>query len=176
MAPSSVVETLAKWLATLGGVALCAIIIVTLLSVAGRSLIAIGLAPIQGDFELIEAATAFAVFAFLPWCQLKRGHVSVDIATRFLGPRTNLFIDAVADSLMLAFTLLITWRHLAGMIDKKMNGETTFILQFPVWWSYAAGMAGLAVLVIVSAYCFQRSWTKLFAARGPDRAENGSAP
>ncbi len=162
MSVSSTVEFLARSLAILGGIALCAIVVITVISVAGRSLIPLGLSPIPGDFELVEAMTAFAIFAFLPWCHLKRGHVSVDIFTRFIGNRANRLIDAIGDSLMLAIALIMSWRLYAGMLDKKAYGETTFILQFPVWWAYAAGLVGAVGLVIVSAYCFQRSWIRFF--------------
>ena len=32
-------------------------------------------------------------------------------------------------------------------------GETTFLLQFPVWWSYAASFAAAVVAVVVALYC-----------------------
>ena len=175
MSVSSTVEFLARSLAILGGIALCAIVAITVVSVAGRSLIPLGLAPIPGDFELVEAMTAFAIFAFLPWCHLKRGHVSVDILTRFIGNRSNRLIDAIGDSLMLAFSLIMSWRLYAGMVDKKAYGETTFILQFPIWWSYALGMIGAAGLVIVSAYCFQRSWVRFLTDRdGTPKTQRGA--
>ena len=49
--------------------------------------------------------------------------------------------------------LLITWRLFAGMQDKLRYGETTFLLQFPVWWAYAACLAAACIACIVSLYC-----------------------
>ena len=43
------------------------------------------------------------------------------------------------------------------MLDKFSNGETSFILRFPMWWAYAAGMIGALVWVIVLMYCVARS-------------------
>jgi hypothetical protein len=37
-------------------------------------------------------------------------------------------------------------------MDKMRYGETTFILQYPVWWGYAFAMVGAIVAVIVSVY------------------------
>src|SRR5690606_10929070 len=93
---------------------------------------------IPGDFELVEALTAFAVFAFLPWCQLQRGHASVDVFTRALPLRVNRAIDLVAEIVMTLVVLLIAWRLWHGMADKQRYHETSFILQFPLWWGFAA--------------------------------------
>ena len=66
----------AAWLGLLGGVLLIVITLLTVVSVVGRSLLG---APVEGDFELVSAGCAIAVFAFLPWCQYRRGHVTVDV-------------------------------------------------------------------------------------------------
>lgn len=149
---SRLIEGLARGLAILGGLALVAITLITVVSITGRALIGFGLRPIPGDFELVEAGTGFAIFAFLPWCQLKRGHATVDVFTSFLPGAVNRVIDLVSELLMTAVIVLIAWRLWAGMLDKIRYNETTFILQFPVWWGYAAAMGALVVAVIVSFY------------------------
>lgn len=143
---------LARALAILGGVVLVAITILTVVSIGGRSLMGIGLRPIPGDFELVEVGTGFAIFAFLPWCQLMRGHATVDVFTSFLPDSVNRVIDLVSEVLMTVIVVLIAWRLWYGMWDKVRYGETTFILQFPVWWGYAAAMFGAAIGVVVSFY------------------------
>lgn len=148
----AVVSRLARWLAILGGVALIAITVMTVISISGRALISFGLGPVPGDFELVEAGAAFAVFSFLPWCQLNRGHATVDVFTSFLSDRANRIIDLVTEVLMSFAVILIAWRLWYGMLDKIRYNETTFILQFPVWWGFAAAMAAAAVGVLVSLF------------------------
>jgi TRAP-type C4-dicarboxylate transport system permease small subunit len=109
------------------------------------------LGPVPGDFELVEALTAFAVFAFLPWCQLKRGHATVDVFTRLLPPRANRLIDLACEVLMTMVVALIAWRLWHGMLDKMRYHETSFILQFPLWWAFAAAWVAAAAGVAVSA-------------------------
>jgi TRAP-type C4-dicarboxylate transport system permease small subunit len=152
MGVSGFVEGLARALAILGGIVLVAITVLTVLSITGRSLMSIGLRPIPGDFELVEVGTGFAVFAFLPWCQLVRGHATVDVFTSFLPDSANRIIDLVSEFLMTGVVVLIAWRLWFGMLDRIRYGETTFILQFPVWWGYAVAMAAAAVAVLVSLY------------------------
>lgn len=143
---------LAKALAILGGLVLLAITILTCLSIVGRSLVPFGLSPIPGDFEMVEVGTGFAVFAFLPWCQLMRGHATVDLFTNLLPDSVNRLIDLITEILMTAVITLIAWRLCVGMLEKVRYNETTFILQFPVWWGFAAAFAAACVAVVVSFY------------------------
>jgi TRAP-type C4-dicarboxylate transport system permease small subunit len=138
---SVLVVWLARALAILGGVVLAVITVLTVVSIGGRAFIWAGLRPIPGDFELVEAGMGFAIFAFLPWCQLRRGHATVDLFTSLFPARVNRVIDLVTELLMTAVIVLIAWRLWYGMQDKIRYNETTFILQFPVWWGYAAAMA-----------------------------------
>jgi TRAP-type C4-dicarboxylate transport system permease small subunit len=107
---------------------------------------------VPGDFELVEAGTAFAVFAFLPWCQLNRGHATVDLFTNYLPAVANRWIDLVSETLMTIVFVVLAWRLWIGMMDKIRYQETTFILQYPVWWGFASAMVGAAACVIVSVY------------------------
>ncbi len=168
------IEGLTRITALAGGLVLTILIVVTVVSVGGRALVFAGLAPIPGDFELVEAGTAFAVFAFLPWCHLNRGHAVVEILTMHFSTRANRFIEVIANLLMLIFAALICWRHWLGTIDKASYGETTFILQFPIWWAYAAGLVGAVVFVIVAAWCLVRSLMEFRPEDGP--AISGEAP
>lgn len=162
------VEWLARALAILGGLALLAVTALTVASITGRAFIRQGLGPVPGDFELVEALTAFAVFAFLPWCQLRRGHATVDVFTRMLPERANRLIDLACEVLMTAVVMLIAWRLWHGLIDKQRYHETTFILQFPLWWSYAAAFAAAAAGVVVSVWAVVLRTHEL---RGPADAE-----
>ncbi len=149
---SRAVVGMARWLAMLGGIVLIAITVMTVMSIGGRSLISLGLGPVPGDFELVEVGAAFAVFAFLPWCQVNRGHATVDVFTSYLSPGVNRVIDLITELLMTLAIALIAWRLWYGMLDKIRYSETTFILQFPVWWGYAVAMFAAAVGVLVSLF------------------------
>lgn len=158
------VHAIARWTAVAGGLVLVAMIAVTLASVAGRALIPLGLSPVLGDYELIEAGMAFAVFAFLPWCQLTRGNAIVAVLTDRLPVRANAWIEVVMDGLAVIVAVFIGWRHFVGMLDKLSYAETSFILRFPLWWPYAAGLVGAAAWVIVSAYGVVRAFANATSA------------
>jgi TRAP-type C4-dicarboxylate transport system permease small subunit len=161
---TSLLTALSRLLALIGGALLLVVTILVVVSVGGRALIWAGLGPVPGDFELVEAATALAVFCFLPWCQMERGHVSVDVFADMLGPRVDAVLQIAFNILMTAAAAFILWRLWAGMQDKMQYNETTFILQFPVWWGYAACVPVAAVFVLVCAWTVVRSATETRAA------------
>ncbi len=165
MSLRSSVEWLARGLALVGGAALIAITLMTCISITGRAMIPLGLGPVPGDFELVEAAAGFAVFSFLPWCQISRGHASVDLFTSFLPDGFNRFIDVVAELVMTIVVFVIAWRLAVGTEDKMRYAETTFILQFPVWWAYAAGLVGAVAGCVVSIYVLYERIRELITGR-----------
>ena len=158
-------RSLAALMAILGGIALIAVILSTVTSVTGRAFLWAGLGPIRGDFELVELGTGFAVFAFLPWTQINRQNASVEILTMHMGDRINRLIDMAADLLMLAIALLLTWKHWQGTLDKMAYGETTFIIQYPIWWAYASGLVGSVCFVLICLWCVFLSARALLTGR-----------
>jgi len=163
---------LSRWLAYIGGVMLVLLVLLTCASIAGRELngvlfwlidegwfagaaqwlIDLGIGPINGDFELIEAGVAFAIFAFLPLCQITGSHASVDIFTNSMSPRINRVLRMVTELVFAAVLVLIAVQLFAGMQSKLRTGQTTFLLQFPIWWAYALSLFGAVFAAIVGVY------------------------
>jgi TRAP-type C4-dicarboxylate transport system permease small subunit len=158
------VRRLAAAVALAGGAVLVVVVATTVVSIIGRILIRFGLRPITGDFEIVQAGMLFAILCFLPWCHLTRGHAIVAILTDRFPTRFNALLEFLMDVLMLAVAVFIAWRFYAGMIDKIGNRETSFLLRYPIWWSYAAGLLGMGTFLIVSAYCAVRSGRNAFSA------------
>jgi len=166
------VLSLARGMAFLGGAVLTMLIVLTCVSVVGRMLngalhgdfaqdlfpdfadwlIKLGVGPVLGDFELVEAGVAFAIFAFLPFCQITGGHASVDIFTSKLPLRINRLIQVAVDIVFAAVLILIAQRLYVGLLDKQQYNETTFMLQFPIWWAYAASLIAAALAAAVGVY------------------------
>jgi TRAP-type C4-dicarboxylate transport system permease small subunit len=144
---------LSRSMAWFGAAVLCALALISVISIAGRALSTIGLGPVPGDFELVEAGTALAVFCFLPWCHLKRGHAAVDMLWNTYPPAVQRALDIGTQVLMLVVWLLLVWRMSVAMLDYRANGEVSFILQMPVWWGYAASM--LPAIVGCVAYAWR---------------------
>ena len=144
-----------------GGVVLVAMSMLTVYSVIARWLAgsalrdlppASWLGPLLGDFELMELGVATAVLAALPYCQMVRGHVSVDLLAARLPPRVSDWLTVAGDLLFTAIAGLLAWRAALGAVDIRDAGQTSMILGLPSWWGYAVSAVCLTLLTIVCAY------------------------
>ena len=167
-------ETVARLLAYVGGIVLTALAVMTVLSILGRQLTAIGLGPVRGDYELVANGCALAVFCFLPYCQLKRGHVTVDILVARFPARVQALFGLMGDALITIASAVILrqlWfgfgekfpyggdalRATLGMGYKPFFAETTYELEIPVWIPYGLALIAAVVLLLVSLYTVWRS-------------------
>lgn len=141
-------NALATGLVVFGGFCLVLACALTAASIVG----AIIIRPLPGEIELVEALCGLAVFAFLPFCQLKRGHVGVDILISAFGPKAMNWTQLIGDIIIAVLIALITWRHAIGTMDKIGNGETTPLLLMPVWWGFAVALVILIANLIVCLY------------------------
>jgi len=114
----------ARVMAWFGALVLTLLALMSVVSIAGRALSGLGLGPVPGDFELVEAGTALAVFCFLPWAHLKRGHAVVDLFWRAYPPALQRLLDVAADLLMLGVWLLLVWRMGVAMHDYRGNAKS----------------------------------------------------
>ena len=171
---------LSKGLVFFGGAVLTALAFMTVLSTIGRAFVGlqIGLGPIPGDFELVEAGTAVSVFCFMSWCQLNQGHVTVDIFTNQFGHRANTLLIFIGNSLIFIVAFVIAWRlwmgfgeqvtwfsqpirDLIGFGYKPFTNNTTYILGMPFWYSYLLSFIGAFCFALISAFTVWRSLNDL---------------
>ena len=176
----AILEACARWLAIGGGVVLVSIALMTVASVLGRALIFIGLAPVKGDYELVEMGVAIAVFSFLPWCQLMRGHVTVDVLVDQFPVRLKLILTLLGNIALAIAATLIAWRLGAGMeerlpwrwaggfaFEKNWAMEETYELGLPFWIGYALALIGAALFALTALYTVWRSVNEM--AGGAER-------
>ena len=141
--------------ALLGGLVLCAVVIVNVYSTAAGAIFG---TPFSGDFEMTEVGVGVAVFAFLPYCQITGANVTADIFTARASTRTVAVLRFAASIVALGFAALLLWRMSAGLLDQKAYGYTTAILQFPHWIAFIPILASLALLAIASLITAGEVW------------------
>jgi len=137
-----------------GGVA-CAVAAMTVASIAMRSLWS---SPIAGDVELTQLGIALAISLCLPWAQLHGANIIVDFFTQSLPDRANRRLDAVGALLLAAMCALLSWRAAMGAIAVRAAGETSMILDLPMWWAYASLAPGLALTALIALVQAWRCW------------------
>lgn len=156
-------ERICGWVATIGGLALVGVMLVSSLSVVMRAIP--GLRSIPGDTEIVQIGCAIAIFAFLPICQLRRSNVLVDFFTAGLPQRGRSFLDLAANLVFLAITILIAWQLGHGTAEKFATMDSTMVLRIPERWPYAVALVLAWLLVIVTAYTVVRSAAEIVRGR-----------
>lgn len=169
-----IVDAASRGMAIGGGILLTAMAVMTVVSIIGRSLTGYGLGPVRGDYELVAHGCALAVFSFLPFCHLHRGHVTVDILTTQFPLRVQAIFGFVGDLLITIAAMVIfkqLWhgfsekfpfggdrlREVLGMGYKPFFPETTYELEIPVWMPYGVALIGAGLFVIVGLFTVWRS-------------------
>lgn len=177
------IETLARLSAYLGGLTLAALALMTVASITGRRL---GVGPVTGDYELVANGVALSVFAFLPWCQLRRGHVTVDLFVDLLPARAKAALGLLGDVLVTLAAAVILRQLWLGFGEKFPHGsdalrerllmgarpyfpETTYELEIPVWLLYGVAVALAALFLVASLHTVGRSLGWVIA--GAERVE-----
>jgi TRAP-type C4-dicarboxylate transport system permease small subunit len=135
------VERLSGAVAILGGVVSLCMALLVVVSVIGRRFYN---SPVNGDFEMVQIASAIAVFTFLPYCQVRRSNIVVDTFTTWLPARVNTLIDAFWDLVYAGMMGLMTACLVVGTLEHYRSGQTTMLLQLLVW-------PAIAICTVLSA-------------------------
>ncbi|MQX38438.1 TRAP transporter small permease [Roseospira navarrensis] len=152
-----VLAPLAAGLAVYGGLVLFVITAITMVNVAGFTLDALAepfggrVSGLSGYEEVVALLIGGATLAFLPWCQLRRGHVVVDLFTRRLPARAVDAIDRLALALTAVLALGLAVSMAWGMARMRADGVVTGVLSWPEWPFWSPGVVALALWGSVAA-------------------------
>ena len=135
-------------LALAGGLLMLVVACMVTVSVLMRWLAGDG---ISGDFELVQIGTALGAFAFLPFCQARRGNVIVDTFTARLPRRATRGLDALWDLVYAALIGVLSWRLVLGARDAFASQTTSMVLGIPQGYAIAACAVMGAFLTLVAA-------------------------
>ena len=138
-----------KWTAIAGGLVFVALVLMSIVSIAGRKLVSW---PVPGDVEVLQMCAAFASSCFFAYCHLINGDVKVDFFTHNMAPRKVHAMDAFGSLLVGIFGAVIAWRTAAGAISIKEVGETSAILGWPVWIAQGLMVPGF-LLLAAAGFC-----------------------
>jgi TRAP-type C4-dicarboxylate transport system permease small subunit len=119
--------------------------------------------PLLGDSELVEFLCGAAVFAFLPWCQLRGANVLVDFFSQPLPARARAWLDALNGVVFVLVAAVLTWRMAEGGYTAWQRAKVSMFLQVPDWWGYAIAVAAMLLWIAACAYTTLKA---LRAARG----------
>ena len=144
-----------RGLAMLGGLLMLVVAVIVTFSTIMRWIID---ESVPGDIEIVQIATAFAVFSFLPYCQARRGNVLVDTFTLRLSARTQRRIDAFWDVVYSLSAAVLAWRLLVGAYDTISSQTVSMMLGLRIGYVIAACAIMAAFLAVVTAVGAVRLW------------------
>jgi TRAP-type C4-dicarboxylate transport system permease small subunit len=147
-----------KVLAVLGGITLVAMALMSLWSILGRTFFS---SPLLGDYELVQMLSGMAVAMTLPYAQWIGGHVIVDFFTAKAPVKANALMDMIAAALMAVFSIVITWRMVAGLVDLRSTMDASMMLNLPTWWSYVPMTISFALLSATALFTANTNLRKL---------------
>lgn len=149
VAGGALLQRVTRALALVGGVLLLVSVALSIVSISGRY--AFGL-PVPGDYELVELICAVAVFLFFPYTHTIGGNLTAEFFTSGLPGKWRVALDVVHDTVFALVAALLAWRLGSGMLDKMNNGDSSLLLQIPLWWPYTFAVACMWLLSIVSLW------------------------
>lgn len=150
-------ERLVLGWALLGGVGLLLIVGMTALNVAAFALdkVARPLGGSVGAFsgyeDFVRLVISAAAPMLFPYCQLRRGHVAVDLFVERLPAAVQRAVDAISligTTLLVGFLLYWMW---IGMLETRADGAVSRVLGWPEWLFYLPGLMSLVLWTSVAA-------------------------
>jgi Tripartite ATP-independent periplasmic transporters, DctQ component len=152
----SIAMRFARVVALMGGFLMLAVAVLVCLSILGRASAQtgpgkwLGLNAIPGDFEIVQMATALAVFAFLPLCQANRGNIIVNTFSTGWRVSTQRIVDGVHDLIYAGFMALFGWLTLIGGREAMDTHTSSMVLALPLWPVFFLCGALALLLALVS--------------------------
>ncbi|MEO0823066.1 MAG: TRAP transporter small permease [Pseudomonadota bacterium] len=160
-----IARTALVW-ALLGGALLGAIVLVTTANIAAfaadraAGLWGGAVPALPGYEDFVRLAVSAAALMLLPWCQLQRGHVSVELFAARLPRGLARGLDRLWLALTAAVALFLMVWMADGMAETRADGIRTPILGWPEWPFYLPGLASLALWALIAA------WQAVWAPEG----------
>lgn len=138
-----------KAMAISGGMLFIVLIAMSLVSIVGRKL---GFGSVNGDIELMQAGTAVAATAFLPYCTLLGEHIKVDFFTENMRESLKRPIDGFAEILFSIASGILVWRTVLSAIATYESEEVTTLVSLPLWIPTALLVPGLFLMMVCAFY------------------------
>ena len=154
----ALVQRLVTWWALAAGFVLLLVVLVTTVNVAAFSLDRVarlfggGVSGLPGYEDFVDLAVGAAGLMLMPYCQLRRGHVAVDLFTSMAPRAVRKALDVASLIAVAALTLFLAYWMMAGLAETRADGALSPVLGWPVWPFYAPGVVSLLLWAAVAAH------------------------
>ncbi len=153
----NLLERIAAWWALLGGLALLAVVAVTVTNVGAFGLDRIArvfggnVSGLPGYEDFVRLAVSGAALMLFPYCQLRRGHLAIDFFVGRTSQRLQQLLDRAWLVAMAGLALFLAYWMLLGMTETRGDGALSRVLGWPEWPFYLPGLVSLLLWAAVAA-------------------------
>ena len=154
---SKTLDKFSDILKIIGGVAITAMMALTVFDVVGRFF----KYPIFGSIEIIGFLAAITVAAALPYTHKMEGHVGVELLVRLLPKKIQIGIKIITQTLTLFLFTLITWQMFLYARELDNTGEVSMNLGFPIHYLVYLIACGLVVFSVTIIETIIENFMKL---------------
>lgn len=153
----SALSSIAAWWAVAGGALLLAITLVTSLNVSAFLLdtlvrsFGVSVQGVLGYEDMVRLMISCAGLMFFPYCQLKRGHVAVDLFVAGLPRRVRVGLERLWLALTALIAVFLGYWMAIGLVETRADHTSTPILGWPEWPFYIPGLISLALWALIAA-------------------------
>ena len=141
------VRSLNRWAHHLAGLALLAMLAVTVVDIVGRSVFN---SPLSGTVEVTPLLLVMVVYLGFGHAEHEGDHVAVDLIYLRLGPGAQRVARIIARTISVVVLAVVTWQlwQYAGV--QRDGGYTTAVLEWPIHWFVRVATAGAALLLVAT--------------------------
>jgi TRAP-type transport system small permease protein len=155
---------LTLWLARIAAIALAIIAAVTFCDVIGRYFFH---APFIFTVELTQIAMGLVVYFGIGLVTHEDAHISADVLTLRLRPRSRALLALVTNLLALGFVGLMVWQLWAEAVLLREKGDTTQVWSVPLWPVAVTVAFGGVFLITGVLLHLLNAWAQLTGAQPP---------
>ena len=143
--------------ALLGGAILIAIVLVTVGNAGAFALDRLArpfggsVGGLPGYEDFVRLAVSCAALMLFPYCQLRRGHIAVDLFVGRTPRRVRRALDRMSQLGMVALALFLAYRMGLGLIETRADGVVSRVLGWPEWPFFAPGVLSMLLWAAVAA-------------------------
>ncbi len=130
----------------IGAAFIAFIMLLTVVDIIGRRAFS---HPIGGAFELSELMLVIVAFGSMAYCELIRGHVTIDLVVSRFRQRTQSIINSLMYLGFLIISSLIAWQ-LFVYATREIGGQVTAVLQVPIYpFVYIAALGSVLLSLVI---------------------------
>lgn len=104
-----------------------------------------------GYEDFVHLAVGVAALMLMPYCQLRRGHIAVDLFSNLMSPDVQRALDKASLMAIVALTLFLAYWMALGMQETRSDGALSPVLGWPEWPFYAPGIVSLLLWAAVAS-------------------------